>query len=141
MATRALWIGVEARLEAGHRALEALRGHEPVEAPHPPRLKALPPKPPQATYELLLGHAARQESGEAALLDVEADLHGDHRQVRMRGDELGEHVGAAAAGAPDEQDRRRLDEATLLVANGRRFGTGASLGLGCRGLGHCAERR
>ena len=69
----------------------------------------------RAGRELLLGDASGQEAGEAALLDVEADLDREHRQAWMPGQELRQHVGAAAAGATDEHNRRRLADRMKLL--------------------------
>src|SRR5919197_6210280 len=101
-----------------------------MHASHPAGLKALPPEAPQAAQELLLGDRPRKEPGEAALIDVEAHLHGHEGELLVLSQELAEDVGSAAARAADEDERRRVAErAPRRVAS-------PPHGWRCRDLGH-----
>ena len=118
-------------LEAGEGGVVAVAVDEPVHAAEAVGLKALPPEAAHPLQELLRGHLAGEQAGKAVRVGVEADLDRDQRVAVVARDQLCEHVGAAAAGAADEDQLRRLRRALeRLAAEHRRRGLvgGAEVG-------------
>ena len=111
------------------RGVVALAVDEPVHAAEAAGLKAPPPEAAHPLDELLRGHLAREQSGEALRVGVKADLDRHERVAVVARDQLREDVGAAAPGAADEDQLRRLRGA---LGESLRRGSARAPRRGCR---------
>ena len=98
---------------------------EAVEAAHPARLEALPPEAAQPADELLLRDPPDEQARESHRSSTwKRTSTGSMRQRVVAGEELRDHVRAAAPGAAHEDDGRRLADRTAASSwRARRVGS------------------